>query len=126
MEMKLMMKNAGRIVLAAVMAATLATQAVAAGENGAEPAQQHEQAGKPTRYSQRYLIEALKKRGYYFQFRDVLQNTEGGVYWDLFVVSDYLSSDDQFFTEMMPRLQQALEISGDLLSEILAECEIAE
>ena len=29
-------------------------------------------------YSQRRMIEALNQRGYYFQFRDFLQNTAGG------------------------------------------------
>lgn len=78
------------------------------------------------KYSQRRMIEALHKRGYYFQFRDYLQNTAGGVYWDMFNVSDYLATDDQFFSELMPQVQQVLGISGDLLNEMLAECEIVE
>lgn len=76
------------------------------------------------RYSQRRMIEALMRRGYYFQFRDFLQNTAGGVYWDMFNASQNLATDDAFFTELMPQVQQVLGVSGDLIAEVLAECEI--
>ncbi len=77
------------------------------------------------KYSQRRMIEALHRRGYYFQFRDFLQNTAGGVYWDMFTASDNLATDDAFFSELMPQIQEVLGVSGDLLNEILAECEIS-
>ena len=77
-------------------------------------------------YSQRRMIEVLADRGYYFQFRDFMQNSAGGIYWDLFVASQVIRSDDRFFMQLVPMREAALGISGDLVQEILEACEVAE
>lgn len=115
-----------RIALAACAALALTIHAVAAdtagdGETPA-PATSEEQATPVVKYSQRKMIEVLHAHDLYFQFRDFLQNTAGGVYWDMFVASDCLSTNDATFMALMPQVQAALGISGDLLSEMLAEC----
>ena len=119
-----------RIALAACAALALTIHAVAAdtagdGETPA-PAASEEQATPVVKYSQRRIIEVLNAHDLYFQFRDFLQNTAGGVYWDMFVASDCLSTDDATFMALMPKVQEALGISGDLLAEMLAECVAAD
>lgn len=99
-----------KTVLAAAMVAVAAVGAFAD-----EPAKE---------YSQRRMIEVLADRGYYFQFRDFMQNSAGGIYWDLFVASQVIRSDDRFFMQLVPMLEVALGISGDLVQEILDECEV--
>lgn len=111
---KMMKKMAAVIAMAAVAAFA---DPIPGGDGGVEPVKE---------YSQRRMIEVLHERGYYFQLRDFLQNTAGGVYWDLFLASQVLKSDDRFFMELVPMIQQALGVSGDLVGEILAECEIVE
>ena len=115
-----------RIALAACAALALTIHAVAAdtagdGETPA-PAASEEQATPVVKYSQRKMIEVLHAHDLYFQFRDFLQNTAGGVYWDMFVASDCLSTDDATFMALMPQVQAALGISGDLLAEMLNQC----
>lgn len=84
-------------------------------------------ASEPVKeYSQRRMIEVLADRGYYFQFRDFMQNSAGGIYWDLFVASQVIRSDDRFFMQLVPMLEAALGISGDLVQEILEACEVGE
>ena len=78
------------------------------------------------RYSKLKLINALESRGLYFRLRDFLQNSAGGIYWDKFMAAQELSSDYPAFSEMLPAVQAALEVSGDLAMEILAEAEISE
>lgn len=75
-------------------------------------------------YSKLKLVNALNKRGLYFRLRDFLQNTAGGLYWDLFTMAQDIRSDNAQFTEMVVRVQEALEVSGDLVGEILAESEM--
>ena len=75
-------------------------------------------------YSKLKLVNALNKRGLYFRLRDFLQNTAGGLYWDLFTMAQDIRSDNAQFTEMIVRVQEALEVSGDLVGEILAESEM--
>jgi hypothetical protein len=75
-------------------------------------------------YSKLKLVNALNKRGLYFRLRDFLQNTAGGLYWDLFTMAQDIRSDNAQFTEMIARIQEALEVSGDLVGEILAESEM--
>ena len=108
-----------RIALAACAALALTIHAVAAdtagdGETPA-PAASEEQATPVVKYSQRKMIEVLHAH-------DLLQNTAGGVYWDMFVASDCLSTDDATFMALMPQVQAALGISGDLLAEMLNQC----
>ena len=77
-------------------------------------------------YSKLKLVNALNTRGLYFRLRDFLQNSAGGLYWDLFTMAQVITSDNPQFTAMLAQIQAALEVSGDLVNEILAECEVAE
>jgi len=75
------------------------------------------------KYSKLKLVNALNSRGLYFKIRDFLQNTAGGLYWDLFTMAQFITSDHPQFNEMLSKCQAALEVSGDLINEILAESE---
>lgn len=75
------------------------------------------------KYSKLKLVNALNSRGLYFRLRDFLQNTAGGFYWDLFTMAQFITSDHPQFTQMLTQVQDALEVSGDLVGEILAEAE---
>lgn len=77
-------------------------------------------------YSKLKLVNALHKRGLYFRLRDFLQNSAGGLYWDLFTMAQFIRSDHPQFTEMLAKIQEALEVSGDTVAEILAEAEEVE
>lgn len=74
-------------------------------------------------YSKLKLVNALNARGLYFRLRDFLQNSAGGLYWDLFTMAQVLTSDNPQFAEMLGQIQSALEVSGDLVGEILEESE---
>ncbi len=74
-------------------------------------------------YSKLKLVNALNSRGLYFKLRDFLQNTAGGLYWDLFTMAQDIRSDNPQFSAFLPQVQAALEISGDEAMAILAECE---
>ena len=75
-------------------------------------------------YSKLKLVNALHKRGLYFALRDYLQNSAGGLYWDLFTMAQDVRSDNEQFTSALANIQNALEVSGDTVAEILAEAEI--
>lgn len=75
------------------------------------------------KYSKLKLVNALNSRGLYFRLRDFLQNSAGGLYWDLFTMAQFITSDHPQFTEMLSQVQEALDVSGDLVNEILSECE---
>ena len=75
-------------------------------------------------YSKLKLVNALNSRGLYFKLRDFLQNSAGGLYWDLFTMAQNITSDNEQFRTFLPQVQAALEISGDEAMAILAECEV--
>lgn len=75
-------------------------------------------------YSKLMLVNALHSRGLYFQLRDFLQNSAGGLYWDLFTMAQVVTSDHPQFTSVFAQVQAALGVSGDLAAEILAEAEV--
>lgn len=75
-------------------------------------------------YSKLKLVNSLNSHGLYFKARDFLQNSAGGLPWDLFTMAQEIKSDNPQFTEFLPKIQAALEVSGDLVAEILAESEI--
>lgn len=75
-------------------------------------------------YSKLKLVNALHSRGLYFKLRDFLQNTAGGLPWDLFTMAQEIKSDNPQFAAYLPQIQTALEVSGDLVQEILAESEV--
>ena len=75
-------------------------------------------------YSKLKLVNALHKRGLYFRLRDFLQNSAGGLYWDLFTMAQDIRSDNAQFVSALANIQNALEVSGDTVAEILAEAEI--
>lgn len=78
------------------------------------------------KYSKLKLVNSLYSHGLYFKLRDFLQNSAGGLYWDLFAMAQFIASDHPQFTAMLSQIQEALEVSGDLVAEILAEAEEVE
>lgn len=72
------------------------------------------------KYSKLKLIMALKARGLWDHAKDWM---ESNGYYDLFVAAQFISNDYPLFSEILMKVQSELQISGDLVAEILAESE---
>lgn len=72
------------------------------------------------KYSKLKLIMSLKARGLWDHAKDWM---ESNGYYDLFVAAQFISNDHPLFGEILMKVQAELQISGDLVAEILAESE---